>query len=83
MTYEDKDYRLEVELDGATTAPLKAPDHGRMVARADESLDATMQVKLVRKRDEAVLLQDCGLHAGCEVMDDRGELEAGLKIAAR
>jgi hypothetical protein len=78
MTYEDNEFRLDVELDGATTAPLKAPDHGRMVSRADESLDASMQVKLTRKRDGAVLLEDCGLHAGCEVMNDRGELEAGL-----
>jgi hypothetical protein len=54
-----------------------------MVARADESLDATMVVKLTRKHDGAVLLQDCGLHAGCEVMNSRGELEAGIRRPQR
>ena len=78
MTYEDRDFRLEVELDGATAAPLKAPSHGRMVARADESLDATMRVKLTSLRDGVVLLDDCGLHAGCEVMDVKRELEVGV-----
>jgi hypothetical protein len=67
-----------VELDGATAAPLKAPSHGRMVARADESLDATMRVRLTSLRDGVVVLDDCGLHAGCEVMDVKRELEAGV-----
>ena len=78
MIYEDRSFRLEVELDGAVAAPLKAPSHGRMVARADESLDAIMHVKLTSLRDGAVLLDDCGLHAGCEVMDVRGELAVGV-----
>jgi tocopherol cyclase len=78
MTYQDHDFRLEVELDGAAAAPLKAPSHGRMVARADESLDATMRAKLTDLRTGEVLLDDCGLHAGCEVMDVKGELEAGV-----
>lgn len=78
MTYEDRHHRLEVELDGAVSAPLKAPSHGRMVERADESLEASMQVRLTRLRDGAVLLDDCGLHAGCEVMDTKDELSAGV-----
>jgi hypothetical protein len=78
MTLEDRHYRLEAELDGAAAAPLKAPRHGKMVARADESLDATMRVRLTDLRTGAVLLDDCGLHAGCEVMDTQGELAAGV-----
>jgi len=78
MTYEDAEYRLEVELEGAVAAPLKAPEHGRMVARADESLNAEMMVRLTRKRDRVVLLNDCGLHAGCEVMNSKDELGAGV-----
>ena len=78
VTFEDRDFRLEVQLDGATAAPLKAPSHGRMVARADESLDATMHVRLTSLPDGAVLLDDRGLHAGCEVMDTKGELAAGV-----
>jgi hypothetical protein len=79
MTYEDRDFRLEVELDGAAAAPLKAPSHGRMVARADESLDATMRVKLTDIRTAEVLFEGCGQHAGCEVMDRKGELGAGVQ----
>jgi hypothetical protein len=75
---EDRDYRLAVELDGAAAAPLVAPLHGKMVARADESLDATMKVRLERRSDGAVLLSDTGLHGGCEVMDERGELGKGV-----
>ncbi len=78
MTYEDRDFRLEVVLEGAVAAPLKAPSHGRMVARADESLDATMRAKLTDVRTGEVLLDDCGLHAGCEVMDLKGELAPGV-----
>jgi hypothetical protein len=79
MTYEDHDHRLDVALAGAVPSDLKAPQHGRMVARAEESLRATMQVKLTRKRDGVVLLDDCGLHAGVEVMNGSGELEAGVR----
>jgi hypothetical protein len=80
MTYEDRHFRLEVQLDGAATAPLKAPSHGRMVARADESLDSTMQVRLTNLRTGEVLLDDLGCHAGCEVMDKSGELVAGVRL---
>ena len=78
MTLEDRTHRLEAEVDSADPAPLKAPVHGRMVARADESLDAQIRVKLTRLSDGEVLLDDCGLHAGVEVMDVKGELQAGV-----
>ena len=82
LTLEDRGFVLTAELDGATAAPLKAPAHGSMVARADESLDATIRVRLMRRADGATLLDDCGVHAGCEVMDDRGELREGIHHAA-
>jgi len=78
MTYADKDFRLDVEVDGAVPSALKAPRHGRMVARADESLGATMRATLTRLSDGEVLLDDCGLFAGVEVMDQLGELEKGV-----
>ena len=78
ITYQDNDYRLEVELEGAVAAPLKAPQHGRMIARADESLNAEILLRLTRESDGKLLLDDCGLHAGCEVMDEKGELSAGV-----
>ena len=49
-----------------------------MIARADESLNAEILVKLTHQRDHTVILDDCGLHAGCEVMDVKGELAAGV-----
>lgn len=78
MTFEDHKYRLDAEVNAADPAPLRAPVHGRMVARADEALDASIQVKLTRLRDRAVLLDDLGLHAGVEVMDEKCELSAGV-----
>jgi tocopherol cyclase len=78
MTFADRHYRLEAEVDAANPAPLRAPVHGRMVARADESLDAQIRLKLTRLHDGAVLLDDLGLHAGVEVMDEKCELDAGV-----
>ena len=78
MTLQDHRYRLEAEVDAANPAPLRAPVFGQMVARADESLDAQIRVKLTRLHDGAVLLDDIGLHAGVEVMDEKCELEAGV-----
>ena len=78
MTFEDRAHRLVAELDTRDAAPLRAPVHGRMVARADESLDAQVRVKLTRLRDGVVLIDDEGLHAGVEVMDEKCELEAGI-----
>ena len=78
LTLEDHKHRLTAEVDTADPAPLRAPVHGCMIARADESLDALMHVKLTRLRDGAVLIDDEGLHAAVEVMDEKCELEAGI-----
>jgi tocopherol cyclase len=68
---------LEVNAEGAAPAPLKAPMHGRMIARADEALGATVAVTLRRltgpDRSE-VLFDGVGRAAGVEVMDQLGEL---------
>jgi hypothetical protein len=37
-----------------------------------------MRAKLTDVRTGMVLLDDCGLHAGCEVMDAMGELAKGV-----
>lgn len=78
MTMEDYAYRLEAEVDTVSPSPLRAPVHGRMVSRADESFDAQLRVKLTRRSDDLVLLNDVGLHAGVEVMNDQHELEKGI-----
>ncbi len=41
-----------------------------------------IRLKLTRLRDGAVLLDDVGLHAGVEVMDEKRELAAGVFHAA-
>lgn len=74
----DKHHTLEVRVAGAVPSPLRAPQHGQMTARADESFDATIFARLTRTGDGAVLLDASGLHAGVEVMDSRGELAAGV-----
>jgi tocopherol cyclase len=78
MTLEDRGYHLVVELDTANPAQLRSPVHGRMVARTEESLDAVVRVKLKRKRDGVTVLNDVGLHAGIEIVDEKCELEAGI-----
>lgn len=78
VTFEDHRHRLEAEVDTCDVAPLRAPKHGCMVARADESLNSQVRVKLTRLRDKVVLVDDEGLHAGVEVMDEKCELEAGI-----
>jgi len=78
IALEDNTYRLEAEVDNWDPAPLRAPKHGCMVERADESLDSQVRVKLSRLRSREVVLDDIGLHAGVEVMDEKCELEAGI-----
>lgn len=78
MTLQDHAYRLDAEVDAADTAPLRAPVHGRMIARADESLGARIRVKLTRRRDGLVLLDEFGVHAGVEIMNEKHELEKGV-----
>jgi tocopherol cyclase len=80
VTFADRDFELRVELAGAVPAALKAPRHGRMIARADESLDATLGA-ILRTGDGEVLLDGIGMHAGVEVMDADGELSAGVEAS--
>ena len=75
----DSREQLEVTAEGAAPAALKAPTHGRMVARADEALGATVQVTLRRlagPTGSETLFDGTGIGAGVEVMDERGELVA-------
>ena len=73
----DARHELEVTAEGAAPAALKAPVHGRMVARADEALGATVRVTLRSLAGPAgseVLFDGTGTAAGVEVMDRLGEL---------
>src|SRR5205085_4456398 len=76
----DDAHVLEAELQGAVPAALKAPRHGQMLARADESLGGRLQVTL-RRRDGATLFTGSGRVAGVEVMDASGELALGADVS--
>jgi hypothetical protein len=43
-----------------------------------ESLDARISVRM--SRGESLVFEGRGLHAGVELMDESGDLEAGLKL---
>jgi tocopherol cyclase len=72
----DRHEELEIHLDGATTAALKAPTLGSMSARADEALGATLHVTLRSLRGGRAerLFAGEGLSAGVEIMNVLGEL---------
>lgn len=69
----DRRHRLEIRLSGAQTGTLKAPSLGAMTGRADEALDATVEVLLTdvggRTRFSGI-----GTCAGVEIMNERDEL---------
>lgn len=75
LVFEDKAHRLSIEVDGAVTGALKAPQHGKMTARADEALDASVRV-LLSDRSGTTLFEGTGKHAGVEIMNQRDELYA-------
>lgn len=72
----DRREELEIHIDGAATAALKAPTLGAMEARADEALGATLHATLraVRGGRAERLFAGEGRHAGVEIMNARGEL---------
>ncbi len=68
---------LELTVDGAHPGELRSPVLGAMDGTVWESLDATIGVRL--SRGDSVVFEGTGLHAGVELMDESGELEAGLR----
>jgi tocopherol cyclase len=76
FTLRDRRQELELHVDGAAPAALKAPTLGSMEARADEALGTIVHVTLRAMRGgraEKVFSGE-GRHAGVEIMNDRGEL---------
>ncbi|MCK8115350.1 tocopherol cyclase family protein [Anaerosoma tenue] len=76
MALEQAGLRLELTVEGAHPGELRSPVLGAMDGTVWESLDASIGVKLTR--GDALLFEGRGLHAGVELMDQAGELEAGL-----
>jgi len=71
----DRRLRLEIELEGAVAGALKAPVLGAMQGRSEEALDGRMHVRLLTVGGNEVFAGS-GVHAGVEIMNDRGELSA-------
>ncbi|MHB8805842.1 MAG: tocopherol cyclase family protein [Coriobacteriia bacterium] len=78
MTLERAGLRLELTVEGAHPGELRSPVLGAMDGTVWESLDARIGVRL--SRGDSLVLEGRGLHAGVELMDEAGDLEAGLKL---
>ncbi|MDY0339663.1 MAG: tocopherol cyclase family protein [Coriobacteriia bacterium] len=78
LALERAGLRLELVIEGAHPGELRSPVMGSMDGTVWESLDARVSVKLTQ--GGLPVFAGRGLHAGVELMDDGGELEAGLKL---
>ncbi|MDO8879582.1 MAG: tocopherol cyclase family protein [Coriobacteriia bacterium] len=78
MTLERAGLRLELTVEGAHPGELRSPLLGSMDGTVWESLDAHIGVTL--RQGESLVFGGRGLHAGVELMDESGDLEAGLKL---
>jgi hypothetical protein len=76
MTLARADLTLDLTIDGAHPGKLRSPVLGAMEGTVWESLDARIGVRLMRGR--SIVFEGRGLHAGVELMDESGVLEAGL-----
>lgn len=76
VVIRDRARELEVRGGGGATGVLKAPVLGAMEGRADEALGGTLWVRLreLRGYRAITVYEGAGVHAGVEVMNDRGEL---------
>ena len=71
-----RDLELEIAIEGAHPGELRSPVLGAMDGVVWESLEARVRVQL--RRGGRTLFEGSGHHAGVELMDDRGELAAGI-----
>jgi len=73
VVVSNRRHRLELTLSGARTGTLKAPSLGAMTGRADEALDATVEIHLT-DTGGATRFRGIGACAGVEIMNERDEL---------
>ena len=71
---ENKNYSLSVAATREQATSLAAPIVGFMDARIEESMNATIQVKLLDKRNGKIILEDSGTSAGIEVAGNHSVL---------
>lgn len=76
MVLERAGLQLELTIEGAHPGVLRSPVLGSMDGTVWESLDARIALRMTR--GDAVIFEGDGLHAGVELMDEAGVLEAGL-----
>lgn len=76
LTLSRGDLELDVAIAGAHPGELRSPVLGAMDGVVWESLEATVQLEL--RRSGRTVFDGVGRHAGVELMDDDGLLEAGL-----
>ena len=68
------EYELEIIAQREQATTLASPIRGAMEGRIQETMDAKLNVKLMRRKDGAILLADTGTHAGLEVAGDIGKI---------
>jgi tocopherol cyclase len=67
-------FHLEITAHRALSGQLKGPNLAIMARRVPETLQAEIAIKLVKKSDGTVLLEDTGLHGGLEIVGDTSSL---------
>jgi hypothetical protein len=71
---ENKKYMLELSTNQNRSGILRAPEIGKMNRVIKEGLDAEIKVILLDKKQNKVLLEDTGKHAGFEMVGDINHL---------
>jgi hypothetical protein len=74
LDMENKNYSLSIAATREQATSLAAPIVGFMDARIEESMNATIQVKLLDKRNGKIILEDSGTSAGIEVAGNHSVL---------
>ena len=64
---ENPKYILKVLVYRSKTAILAAPIQGFMDAKIDESMTSKIEVELIERKTNTIILNDIGKNAGCEV----------------
>jgi tocopherol cyclase len=77
LIMENSKYRLEIFALREAGAKLASPISGLMNGRIEESLTAKIEVQLIDKRDNKILLSDTGRNAGLEVAGKIEEIIVG------
>ncbi len=74
IVLRNPDHELEIIARREEATTLAAPIRGAMEGRIQETMDAHLSVKLIRRKDGALLLEDTGNHAGLEVAGEIGKI---------